>query len=122
MAKDMDWKQPYEQSMALCRYIGRGSCKPSKVEEYWHRAFCCIAKYLGFNGSARKILWEDLVQGNWEHLHEMKNEEGFTSEEWLEKLREDCFYCSDRWSLDRLTRCHLVWRQYVWAVRRDNAS
>ena len=133
MARDMSWKQPYEQSMALCGYIGvkswsldddppeeirRGYVTPKKVEEYWHRAFNCVAKYLGFNKATRKILWEDLACGNWEHLHQTEEEKSRTPDEWLDKLYWDVFYTSDRASLDRLTRCHWMYRQYMRAATR----
>ena len=114
----MGWVQPYEQSMALCRYIKGGNCKPEKVEEYWHRAFMCISKHLGFDKAARRILWEDLVCGNWEHLHQTEDEMERTADEWLEELRGDVFYTSDRASLDRLTRCHWLYRQYMRAATR----
>ena len=135
MARNMGWVQPYEQSMALCGYIGvkswsldeeppeymrRGHVTPKKVEEYWHRAFNCVAKYLGFNKATRKILWEDLACGNWEHLHQTEEEKSRTPDEWLDKLYWDVHYCSDRWALDRLTRCHWLWRQYKLALWRQN--
>ena len=128
MARDMGWKEPYEQSMALCKYVGlrdatgldgleRGHITFSKVEEYWHRTFNCVAKRLGFNKATRRILWDDLVMGNWERLHQTDEERHMTSDEWLDKLYWDVFYCSDRWSLDRLTRCHWMYRQYEWAIK-----
>lgn len=111
------WEQPYHQSMSLCRYIDGGDCTPEGVEDHWHRAFCCIAKYLGFNRATRKVLWEDLVYGNWKRLHLTDEEMAKTSNDWLNELRGDVFYCSDRWCLDRLTRCHWLYRHYVWAER-----
>lgn len=118
MARDMGWEQPYRQSMAMCDYVGRGDCDPRKVEEHWHRAFNCVAKHLGFNKVTRRILWEDLVIGNWERLHQTDDESHWTPEKWLDKLRWEVMYCSDRWSLDRLTRCHWIWRQYEWEARK----
>lgn len=110
------WVEPYAQSMSLARYIEKGSCTPEKVTEYWHRTFCCVAKYLGFNRATRRILWEELVVGNWSRLHLSYDEGLNTSDDWLRDLREDVFYCSDRWSLDRLTRCHWLYRTYMRAL------
>lgn len=126
--------QAYEQSMAFCRLVGlshvtegsesyyeheltaRKSVTPRKVEEGWKGTFCTIAACLGFNRATRRILWEELALGNWEHLH-VTNEERFrTADEWLDMLYYDVFYCSDRWTLDRLTRCHWTYRQYKWAA------
>lgn len=122
MARDMGWVQPYKQSMALCGYIAQGNCNQHKVEEHWHRTFCCVAKYLGFNKATRRILWEDLVMGNWEKLHQTDEECRRTPDDWLDKLYWDVHYCSDRWALDRLTRCHWLWRQYERALWRQNES
>ena len=118
MARDMSWVQPLEQSAALSRYIEQGNCNPRKVEEHWHRTFNCVAKYLGFNRSTRRILWEDLVRGDWGRLHQTPVEECKTSDDWLDRLHWEVVYCSDRWSLDRLTRCHWIWRQYASESRR----
>lgn len=137
MTRNMGWVQPYEQSMALCGYIGvkswslddeppeemrRGHVTPKKVEEYWHRALNCVAKYLGFNRATRRILWEDLVYGNWDRLHMTEEEEKMTPDDWLDKLYWEVFYCSDRYTLDRLTRCHWLYRKYMQAVRKDGAT
>ena len=118
MARDMSWMQPLEQSVALCRYIAQGDCDPRRVEEHWHRTFNCVAKYLGFNKSTRRILWEDLVYGNWDRLHMTEDEKRMTPDDWLDKLHWEVLCCSDRYTLDRLTRCHWIWRQYASESRR----
>lgn len=111
------WNQPFSQSMALCEYISRGNCDPEKVTEHWHRVFCCVAKYLGFNRATRRFLWEELVAGNWSRLHLSYDEGLRVPDDWLQDLRGDVFYCSDRWNLDRLTRCHWLYRTYMRAAR-----
>lgn len=118
------WREPYDQSMALCRYIKDAgtSCNPKSVEEMWHRTFCCAARELGFNRATRRILWEELVGGNWARLHRTIEEDDYSVERWLKLLRDDVFYCSDRWSLDRLTRCHWLFRRYMDATRRDQGE
>lgn len=121
--KNLSWKEPFNQSLTLKRYvIDEGGCDPRKVEEYWHRTFCCVAKYLGFGRKERGILWDQLVRGNWERLHTTEEEDGKAPDHWLEKLAWDCFYCSDRWSLDRLTRCHWLYRAYMSATKREAVS
>lgn len=116
----MSWKKPYKKSMALCAYIDCGRRRPEDVAALWHDAFLGVAKHLGFNGKARRILWDELALGNWNHLHPTKDEQRWTPEEWLGELRADVFYCSDRWSLDRLTRCHWLYRMYARSL--SNAS
>lgn len=116
------WGQPCVQSMALAEYINRGNCTPKKVTEYWHRTFFCVAKYLGFNRATRRILWEELVAGNWSRLHLSYDEGLNTSDDWLKDFCWDVVYCSDRWSLDRLTRCHWLYRTYMEALRIEEGE
>ena len=116
------WKQPYQQSMALHAYIDKGGCTPEGVAERWHHTFCCIAEYLGFNRQSRRILWNELVYGNWERLHMTDAEEEYTPDHWLSCLGDDVWYCSDRWCLDRLTRCHWLYRKYMECVKRCGCS
>lgn len=115
MARKDPCRHSYDQSCALYRYFESGGRDPREVGEYWHRAFCCVARQLGFDRPARKVLWEHLARGNWNHPIDGK-EATMTSEDWLEALCSDVLHCSDRWSLDRLTRCHWKYRQYVRAV------
>ena len=51
-----------------------------------------------------KDIINGLGQGNWEHLHETHNEEWETVRRIQENLIYDIFYCSDRWSWDRVLR------------------
>ena len=112
------WEQVYRQSMSFFRTAQRYS-SPQIIEESWHRTFSCVAKSLGFKKAARKTLWENLADGNWEHFNLTDEEKKLTSYEWLEALCLDVRYCSDRWTLDRLTRCHWKFRQYMYAVQRE---
>lgn len=121
---DISWMEPYRQSFGLTDYVNDSIkteivCRPKKVEERWHRTFNCVAKYLGFNKATRRILWKELFCGNWNRLHTTEEEDKMTSVEWLDKLCCEVFYCSDRWSLDRLARCHWLYRQYMDAAERE---
>ena len=95
----------------LCAYI-ESEPTPNGVESRWHEIFSHVCKLLGFNKSATKILWKELAYGNWTHLHETDEERNRSADEWLDAFSIDMFYCSDRWSLDRLMRCHWQFRQW----------
>ena len=82
------------------------------VESRWHEIFSHVCRLLGFNKSATKILWKELAYGNWEHLHETDEERNQSADEWLDVFSVDVFYCADRWTLDRLMRCHWQFRQW----------
>lgn len=95
----------------LCAYI-ESEPTPNGVESRWHEIFSQVCRLLGFNKSATKILWKELAYGNWKHLHETDEECNKSAEEWLDDFSSDVFYCSDRWTLDRLMRCHWQFRQW----------
>ena len=105
----------FEHSMALCNYIKQGDCTPQGVESRWHQAFTCVLRDMGFTRKQRSFMWRELVAGNWERLHVEEGDERFP-ELWLDDLRNDVWYCADRWSLDRLMRNHWRFRQYMEAA------
>lgn len=59
----------------------------------------------------RKSLFDDLTQGNWEHLHETETEKKEPISELCKTLQWEVFYCSDKMSLDRLCRIHWCWQR-----------
>jgi len=85
----------------------------SKVVDGWHEIFIHVCCYLDIDNKSAEVLWKNLACGNWEHLHQTKDEEQFSEEEWFRSFRLDILYCSDRWNLDRLERCHWQFRQWI---------
>jgi hypothetical protein len=100
----------------LCHYIDQGECTPQGVERRWHQAFTHALRDMGFTRKQRSFMWDELVAGNWERLHLTPAEKEKTEAEWLDELHWECAYCSDRFSLDRLMRCHWLFRQYMRAA------
>ncbi|MBR3160112.1 MAG: hypothetical protein IKF14_13595 [Atopobiaceae bacterium] len=103
----------FEKSTSLCMYLRNGGKDPRKIGRMWRAAFSRVLREMGFNRKARKVMWDMLALGNWKRLHQTEEEKLKTREEWLEALQWEVFYCSDRWSLDRLTRCHWLYRQWA---------
>lgn len=66
-----------------------------------------------FNKPGTDFLWENLAIGNWEHLHPTNKEEEQSYNERLSDFFYDMFYCSDRWSMDRLLRVHWQLRHAI---------
>ena len=85
----------------------------SKVIDGWHKIFVHVCYYLDIDENSAEVLWKNLAYGNWEHLYQTKEEEKFSEEEWFINFRYDILYCSDRWSLDKLERCHWQFRQWM---------
>ena len=106
----------YERSMDLYHYIRTPDCSPAEVERLWRRVFEAVLVRERFTRRAIDYMWDNLAQGNWEHMHQTEAERAMTADEWLEAFRADVYYCSDRYTLDRLTRCHWTWRQYMHAA------
>lgn len=102
----------YERSMALHRYLADGGGDVAEVERLWRKTFESVLIAERFTRRAIDYMWDNLAQGNWKHLHQTDEEKAMTTDEWLELFRGDVWYCSDRWSLDRLTRCHWEWLQF----------
>lgn len=87
-----------------------------KVIDNWYEIFVNVCVLLGIDSKSAKVLWNELAYGNWIHLHQTEEESKYSEEEWFKEFYWDMFYCSDRWSLDRLTRCH--WRFRQWFEKR----
>lgn len=100
-------------SMALCEYIRQGDCTPQGVESRWYQVFTCVLRDMGFTRQQRQFMWRELVSGNWSRLHKTDSEKSLPVDWWLVEFRHDVFYSMDRFSLDRLMRCHWMFRQYM---------
>lgn len=113
----IDWKSTYDASMALCKYVNEGNRNPRSIVERWRNVFNCVLRDLGFPKKTRDTMWYGLANGNWERLHTTEEEDTYTPEKWLQELTGNVFYCSDRYTLDRLTRCHWTFRQWYRSLR-----
>lgn len=101
-----------EQCCTLSSYIRENpGITNDELTRRWKSVFFLITKRMGFNKEGRRYLWDNLVQGNWEHIHQTEEERTWKREKWLEGFGLDLWYCSDRMSLDRLTRLHWMYRQ-----------
>ena len=116
--KKNNWIAPYDASSAFHAYVNKGIPDKSKVEAGWHIVFNTVLKSLDIPKNARKQLWEGLVNGNWKRLWLTDDEKAMGADYWLSELDADVFYCSDRWTIDRLTRCHWLYRQYIAACEK----
>lgn len=109
--------KPYQDA---CEFYNK--YKDKQPEDYtndeligdWQKVFNSVLKYFGFNRRSRKYLFYNLCDGNWGRLHMTKEEEYRTETQWLVELTADVFYCSDRWSFDRLMRNHWKFRNVLY--------
>ena len=105
-------KDNYRKIGELLRYIRSEGCCAAGVESRWHQVFNIVLRDLGFTRKQRSFMWGELMYGNWDRLHLTDEEKAKPSSEFLDDFYYDVLYCSDRWSLDRLMRCHWLYRAY----------
>ena len=118
-----DWSKPYEASMQFVKCITgiteHGEYTPYGVEKLWRRVVGSVLADFGLPRKARTFLWNELAVGNWNHLHMTELEKAYKAVDWLDLLSDEVFYCSDRWTMDRLMRCHWIYRQYMDAAKEE---
>ncbi len=104
-----------EQCCMLSSYIREyPGIKNDELTRRWKSVFFLVTKRMGFNKEGRRYLWDNLVLGNWEHIHQNAIERTWKRDRWLNDFASDLWYCSDRMSLDRLTRLHWQYRQCLY--------
>ncbi len=114
MKKD-SYNVQIEQCCMLSSYIREyPDITNDELTRRWKSVFFLIAKCMGFNKLGRRYLFDHLVEGNWKHLHRTKEENMWSRAKWLDNFASDLWYCSDRMSLDRLTRLHWQYRQCLY--------
>lgn len=87
------------------------------IESEWHDSFDDVCWLLGFDKRSADALWDNIgVGNNWEHLHMTDAEREYDADKWFDEFSSDLFYCSDRWSFDRLLRVQWKFRQWLAAV------
>lgn len=113
---------PYEASIRVCELAKEGRCHPGAIEQAWREAFGAAARHLGFTRKDASLLWGELACGDWDRLHLTEAEQGKPASDWLDGFASEVFYCSDRWSLDRLARAHWAFRMYMAASRPEKTT
>ena len=100
-----------------CMQLTRNDYKKVNVHDVskkWERIFFDVCYYWGLNRRMAKFLFDEMcVYNNWNHLHPTDEEKDKSKEELYNDFRGDVFYCSDRWSFDRLMRCHWQFRYWI---------
>ena len=94
----------------------------ARVANMWHNAFNDICYHFGINNKGAKFLWDAMCRYNWEHLHPTEEEVNKSNEERYNSFEGDVFYCSDRWSFDRLMRCHWKFRHWIESEQKGGRS
>ena len=62
---------------------------------------------------------DEMGIGNWEHLWETKDEEKKSAKDFMEDVVGEVFYCSDRWSWDRIICVNWMYLRFVDRTKKD---
>jgi hypothetical protein len=86
--------------------------KFKEAEEKWLKCFQYLLKQWGFTSKNSMQLFYNFSMTNWPDLH-LENTEyaGNSKNELFNKFCEECNYCSDRMTFDRLFRTHWLFLQ-----------
>jgi hypothetical protein len=109
----------FKDCMKFCEAYKENHSDVENVTDDWYSIFVKVCKYLGINKSGSDVLWNDMCCGNWKHLWATEDERDKSADDWFVDFSADVFYCSDRWSIDRLMRCHWMYRQWIKAKNKS---
>lgn len=114
----------FNKSMSLIRKLNRMSNRaeyyPTEIARDWEDLFYSVCSYLiSGDATTADVLYSELVAGNWKRLHVTEEESGYSINDWITMFKDEVFYCSDRWSFDRLSRCHWLFRRVMEALNCD---
>lgn len=100
----------------LANYIN-DNCNISNKEltARWKEIFFLSTKLMRFNKEGRRLLWNKLSGGYWNHFRQTGIEKTWDRDRWLREFSTDLFYYSDRMSFNSLTKLHWTYRQIMWS-------
>lgn len=112
--KDINYDYVIEECCDLFYWCeGEEKIDFKKLKERWKKCFIDVCLLMGMNKKSAKILFKNLRFGNWKHWWKAGEEKDYSLKEWIEVFSYDLYYCCDRWSIDRLMRCHWKYRQIM---------
>lgn len=89
----------------------RGKSPFAVMDGYPEMMRYVLKHWFGMPGKVSVSFIEDACWGNWLKLHETDMERCATAEDYAKALLDDVFYCSDRWSWDRVMRVQWLYRR-----------
>lgn len=113
------WLHDHSESSSICHQCCRMDMEhPNDV--IWRPLFTRVCQHLGISKRSSYVLYDNLDDCNWEHLHLTEEEKKYPSSKWRELFVYDVHYCSDRWSLSRLLRVHWAYCQWKESLDRED--
>ena len=117
-------KEEFDLCGFCCKWAnGLEGKSPVAVRDAYPRMMRKVLKHrFGIKGKAADRFIREACEGNWSKLYETEMESSAEAEDFAYKLRWDVFYCSDRWSRDRVLRIQWLYRLIVRRCERWEAG
>lgn len=95
---------------------------PTAVRDAYPKMMRRVLKErFGMGKKASKRFIREACCGNWLKIHETDVERETGAESYAEMLRNETWYCSDRWSWDRVLRVQWLYRRLADRCERRGA-
>lgn len=117
-----DGKKKFDICGYCCEWVHETEGKsPATVRDAYPKMMRKVLKErFGMSKEAATRFIEEACWGNWKKLHETDIERHADAAMYAKMLRDDVWYCSDRWSWDRVIRIQWLYRRLVDRCERDN--
>jgi hypothetical protein len=112
-------KEPVDVCAVCCKWCSINEGKgPEEVAKSYPAMMKTVLRHtFGMSKSAAKAFVSEACAGNWERMHETHIESSLEPEAYAQALLGDVFYCSDRWSWDRVIRVQWMYQRIVERLR-----
>ena len=114
-------KERVDVCEACCKWVHKCEGKsPAYVRDTYPKMMRVVLKEkFGMPKKAASVFIAEACNGNWERLHETNIEEKVDAATYADYLVNDVWYCSDRWSWDRVIRVQWAYQRLVDRCRRE---
>ena len=96
-----------------CEWVHDNEDKsPLTVADSYSKMMAYVLRHeFHMSKGAAKAFVDEACCGNWERMHETNAEKALGAKDYAELLRGDVWYCSDRWSWDRVIRVQWLYKR-----------
>ena len=105
-----NWYHEYENS------------SPSAVAESYGPMIATVLRNIfGIKRAFVDMFVDAACCGNWKRMHMTNAEKYLEPKTWSKMLLDEVWYCSDRWSWDRVIRTQWIYKRLLDSIKKDDA-
>lgn len=87
-----------------------------RVRDDWHEVFIHVAKAFGIDDRSIIFLWCNMSFGEVEYDKAAEDKKYPSVRDKFQAFQQEVYFSCNRWSFDRLARCHWRYRQYMRSI------